>query len=171
MIVTRIMNADGVKLLDAIVNLTNKSVAVGWFEKSKYEDGTQVAGIAAQNEFGNPRKSIPARPFVRPAIAENRKKWEKLLSLGGKKIVKNELTINNVLDLLGHQVEGDIKESIKQVYSPALAESTVLRRIAKNKKLSSIKGRINEPSLGLVTKPLIDTGIMFNTVTHEIRDY
>lgn len=170
MIVTRIINTNGAKLFDAISRLEKKSVAVGWFEKSHYEDGTPVATAAAQNEFGNPNKNIPARPFIRPAIKENKQKWEKLLAVGAKKIIKNELTIDNLFDLLGFQVEGDIKKSIQSVYYPALAESTVLKRIAKSSKLSSIKGQISQSALGNVTKPLIDTGIMFNTVTHELRN-
>jgi len=170
MIVTKIFSADGVKLLNAIQRLEKKSVAVGWFEKSHYDDGTQVATVAAQNEFGNPNKNIPARPFMRPTVIHDKKKWEKLTTDGAKKILKGELTIDNVLDLLGKQVTVDIKDTISKIYYPALAERTVLARIERSSKLSRIKGPIKNATLGSVTKPLIDTGVMFNTITHELRD-
>lgn len=172
MTIRREISADGHKLIDAIRNLKDKSVRVGWFEKSRYDDEHQipVAQIAAQNEFGNPKQHIPARPFMRPAIAENQQAWIKTANNGVKKVIKDELTINQVLELIGQQAVGDIKKSIKKVYQPALAETTVLNRINRNKKLSNIKGKISEKNLGNITKPLIDTGIMFNTVTHEIVD-
>jgi len=155
-------------LLSAIKNLENKELRVGWFEKSKYENGMPVAQVAVSNEYGNPKKNVPARPFMRPAVAQNETDWKKTTQDGAKKVLSKEFTINQVLDLLGFQVEGDIKKAIKSVYSPALAEKTILARIARNKKLSGIKGRIEEPDLGNITKPLIDTKVMFNTVTHEI---
>ncbi len=170
MIVTKIFSADGVKLLNAIQRLEKKSVAVGWFEKSHYDDGTQVATVAAQNEFGNPNKNIPARPFMRPTLIKDKKKWEKLTTDGAKKILKGELTIDNVLNFLGQQVTKDIKDTISKIYHPALAERTILARIERSSKLSRIKGPIKSATLGSVTKPLIDTGVMFNTITHELRD-
>ena len=53
------------KDLEANINRIDKKVAkVGWFEKSRYETGEYVAEIAAQNEFGNPSKNIPARRSI-----------------------------------------------------------------------------------------------------------
>lgn len=167
--VRRTTSSDGYQLLESINHLTNKSLKVGWINGSHYIASKEsVAKVAEQNEFGNPNKHIPARPFMRPTITRESVKWQKLVDDGGKKILKGALTVDNVLNLLGQKVTGDIKESIKAVYYPALAERTVLARIERSSKLSRIKGQIKEKTLGNVTKPLIDTGIMFNTITHEI---
>ena len=45
---------------------TRPQVLVGWGPEARYEDGTPVAAVAYQNEFGT--KRIPERPFIRPAI-------------------------------------------------------------------------------------------------------
>jgi hypothetical protein len=163
-----IISPEGKRLLEALRHLKNGEVKVGWFEKSKYANGTPVAGIAAQNEFGNPAKNIPARPFMRPTIQKREKYWIETVKEGAQKVLGGHLTVAQVLDLLGSEVEGDIKKAIKQLYYPALAESTVLARINRNKKLSSTKGQISEKNVGNITKPLVDTGIMYNTLTHEV---
>jgi hypothetical protein len=120
-------------LLQAIKGLQNKEVAVGWFAKSKYENNVPVAQVAISNEFGNPKRNVPARPFMRPAVMEHEQDWKKLVDDGAKKVLTRQLNLNEVLDLLGFAVEADIKKSIKKVYYPALAEKTVLARIERSK--------------------------------------
>jgi hypothetical protein len=170
MIIKNQLTQAGKNLIQAIKHLEDKSVKVGWFEKSEYANGTKVALVAAQNEYGNPRKRIPARPFMRPTVMEYQNQWKKLVEDGSKKVIKGSLNLNQVLDLLGFSAESDIKKTIKKIYYPALAEKTVLNRINRNKNLSSKKGRLSEQNIGNVTKPLIDTGIMFNTITHEVSN-
>jgi hypothetical protein len=161
----------GRKLADAIRTLENKGVKVGWIDGSKYPDGKiSVAMIAAQNEFGNPNKNIPARPFMRPTIQAEESNWIKLSQDGAKKVLRNEITMDAVLNLIGSQAEADIKKTISKLYYPALAETTVLNRIRRNQKLNNISGRLTEKNIGNISKPLIDTGIMFNTITHELTD-
>ena len=46
-----------------------KRVRVGFFSTAKYEDGTSAAEVAATNEFGDPDRGIPERPFFRQSIA------------------------------------------------------------------------------------------------------
>ena len=166
-----VMSSDGKNLIAAIRNLQDKSVKVGWITGSKYPGtDTPVAMAAAQNEFGNPNKHIPPRPFMRPTVMERQKYWQKEVENGSKKVLKNQLTMTQVLELLGSNAVGDIKRTISKIYYPALAERTVLARIERNKRLSSKKGRLSEKNLGNVTKPLIDTKTMFNTITHEVFD-
>ena len=166
-----VTSSEGKKLLNSINLLNNRGVKVGWVHAAQYpETNEYVAEVAAQNEFGNPKKHIPPRPFMRPTITAKREQWVKIATDGSKKILKGQLTIDNVLNLIGFQAEADIKKTIKQLYSPALAESTILARIERNKRLSTTKGRVSQKALGNITKPLIDTGIMFNTLTHELMD-
>jgi hypothetical protein len=162
---------EGKRLIEAINGLKNKGVKVGWITGSHYTASKiPVAAVAFQNEFGNSKRNIPARPFMRPTIMHEENNWRKIATDGARKIIKNQTTTDQVLDSIGHQAEGDIKKTISNVYYPALAESTVLNRIRRNAQLSSRKGRLTERQIGNITKPLIDTGIMFNTITHELTD-
>ncbi len=49
-------------LIKALDSIKNKVGKVGWFAGSRYDDNnkTPVAEVAAQNEYGNPAKHIPA---------------------------------------------------------------------------------------------------------------
>lgn len=183
------------KLLEiALKNLQNKFCKVGWIDKSKYprkelkrahtilkhlyaykildivHEPPNVAFIAAQNELGNPNKKIPARPFMRPTVVRDENIWKKIASDGAKKVLKNQLKIEDVLDAIGSKASQGIRLSIRKVYSPALAESTILSRISRSSKLSKIKGRISASALGNVTKPLIDTGLMLATVAYKVEN-
>lgn len=147
-------------LSKAIKELQKKSLQVGWNEEAKYEDGDSVAQVAAQNEFGNPSKNIPPRPFMRPAIAENSDKWKQIIKREAKKIINGKATASSSLETLGLTVSGDIRKSITQVTSPALKTSTVEARLRGKK-------QGNKVSLS-IAKPLIDSGWMMSQVTSEI---
>jgi hypothetical protein len=147
----------------ALKNLGNKVGKVGWFEDSKYDDdkNTPVAFVAAQNEFGNRAKNIPERPFMRPTIIAKQNEWRKIALDGSKKIIKGELNSYNVLDILGLKVVGDIKATIQKIQEPVLSPVTIKNRLAR---------RANKKTVGWLTKPLIDTGVMFNTITNSVED-
>ncbi|MDL2105264.1 hypothetical protein QQJ69_19235, partial [Proteus mirabilis] len=46
--------------------LARKRLSVGFFEHSKYPDGTPIAYVASIQELGYPAGGIPPRPFLRP---------------------------------------------------------------------------------------------------------
>jgi len=99
-------------LSKAMGDANNKSLQVGWFESAKYDDGTPVAGIAAQNEFGNPKLSIPPRPFLRPAVENKQDSWAGIAEQGAKAIVNGKASITQVLNAIGLKSSADIKSSI-----------------------------------------------------------
>ena len=151
------------QLAFALKNLDGKVGKVGWFAKSKYDDAesTPVAYVAAQNEYGNPNKNIPARPFMRPTIAQQQEAWRKLAENGAKQVLKGNYTASDVMQLLGLKAAGDVKETISKLLEPPLSPVTIQRRLAR---------RSNKSTLGLLTKPLVDTGIMLNTLTNTVED-
>lgn len=145
------------KLLE---DIKTTQLKVGWGENQKYPDGEPVAMIAAQNEFGNPGKKIPPRPFMRPAISKNKMIWSTKLSQGTKAVLNNKLSIGHVFESIGLLVAGDIRKSISEVTTPALKASTVKARL---------RGKKQGKSVSLtVAKPLVDTGYMLNSLTSEI---
>lgn len=149
------------KELEANINRIDKKVAkVGWFEKSRYENGEYVAEIAAQNEFGNPSKNIPARPFISQAIAKDEKLWANILEDQAKLILDGRSTIDKAFEIVGGVAAGSIKESISTLTEPPLSPVTIQRRLQKYK---------NKQLIGGLTKPLIETAIMLNSVSHVVE--
>ncbi|RDU70416.1 hypothetical protein CQA66_08385 [Helicobacter aurati] len=123
-----------------------KGIEAGFLSSAKYQDGTQVAAVAYYNNFGT--ANIPARPFFSKCVAKNTNKWFFMLSDMLKKNRKNELNINQCLDMLGNVIVSDIQESITQLKEPPNKEKTI-----KEKKS---------------TNPLIDTGLMRKSVTYRL---
>lgn len=147
-------------LQKAINELKSKTLRVGWGENAAYENGAKVAMIAAQNEFGNPAKSIPPRPFFRPAIAEEKGKWAKTSGRLVISAIKAGGSVAPALETMGLVVAGDVRKSITKVMTPALKPATVKARL---------RGKKIGKSVSLtVAKPLVDTGHMLQTLTSEV---
>lgn len=143
----------------ARITLASKELAalalkVGWFQGSKYPDGTPVAYVAAIQEFGYAEGNIPPRPFFRPTIEAQQSNWRGLVERGVKGIPSGRRTANQVLEGLGLQAAGDVRAAIAQVTSPPLAESTKANRRS--------RGNSSE-------KPLVDTRVMLPTLTHQVE--
>jgi hypothetical protein len=154
-------------VLKNLKNMKSGSVKIGWFPSARYDDekSTPVAAVAAQNEYGNPNNNIPARPFLRPAIARDEKKWADIGKRGLKAVLAGKSTNQAVLDLIGVTAVGDIQHSIALVFSPPLAPATIAARIARR----SYTGALNATQSKTIAKPLIDTGHMQATVSYEIN--
>jgi hypothetical protein len=162
---------------------------VGFLENARYPDGTPIAYIAAINEFGGswpvPARDTtvyrkintrtrdylsggkfvkakesnfatthrvaaythtqPPRPFFRTMIAQNKDKWPEQIAA----LMRNsDYDVSGTLERMGHEIEGQLQQSIKALTSPPLARSTVRK-----------KG---------FDKPLIDTGLMWQSTGHEV---
>ncbi|GBR70996.1 hypothetical protein [Gluconobacter kanchanaburiensis] len=89
--------------------------------------------------------TIPARPFMRNAIANNRDQWPALLAAALKQ-AKGDL--DKALDLAAEAIVGQVQEEIRSLGDPPNAPSTI-----------RAKG---------FDKPLIDTGHMLNSVGYEV---
>lgn len=170
--VKRIKNEIGVALLKALEPggaLNNRKVGmVGWFENSTYTESdtgrvTPVAEVAAQNEFGDPPKNQPPRPFMRSTITKRQRYWQKVAKQGVLDVAQGKTKDSeHVLELIGLVAASDIRDSIAKLQNPPLSPRTIDARIAKKK-----KGRILFAS---VTKPLIESGIMMKTLTNVVAD-
>jgi len=158
--VERKTNNGGLKQLKLkLEGLDKQQIKVGWFDSAVYPNGTKVALIAAQNEFGNPNKKIPPRPFFRSTIKEKQTEWKEKLSKISTSILEQKINIDQGVSSFALVVEGDIKEKITNIKEPALKESTIKARKRKMK---------DGKTVGNLTKPLVETAHMLNTVTHVI---
>jgi len=119
------------------------TLEVGFLSGASYSDGTPVASVAFWNEFGT--STAPPRPFFRNMIEkENRTCPVKAAALAAN----DKFDGRKILEALGADIEGALKESIVTFTSPGLAASTIKH-----------KGS---------AKPLIDTGEMLNSTGFRV---
>ncbi len=150
---------EGKILLESLKHLEDNIARVGWFKHNNYEDGTPVASVAAQNEFGNPSKRIPARPFMRPTIISQQSQWRKIAEDKAKQVLHGVGTVDELMKTLGQVAAGDIKNKIASIWEPPLSPRTIQMRLNR---------KSNKKKVGNLTKPLIDQGIMFNSLIYEV---
>jgi len=120
-------------------------VDVGFMSEAKYPDGTGVAQVAFWNEFGT--ATSPPRPFFRGMIARDSGNWPEVMARQAK---GTNLDGAKTLGLMGEYIGGQLIQSINDLETPKLADSTV-----------AAKG---------FEKPLIDTSHMINSITYQINE-
>lgn len=157
--VTRRRGPDAAALQRMIDDAGKVECKVGWFASAKYEDGTSVAYVAAIQEFGVPEKNIPPRMGLRSMTEAEKAHWAQIGESSMKRVLKGSMTFDDALELIGAVAEGDIRKQIASVDSPSLAEATILARIRK-----TADGKVTIT----LTKPLVDTGLMLASVTHNV---
>lgn len=172
------------QLMTKLDSMSDRKVEAGWFESAKYDDGTPVAGIMAQNELGNPARSIPARPFMRPAAEENKVKWKETAAKGFAAVVQGNKDADQVLNIIGLQAVSDIKNSINSGNHAALSPITIALRKHRNEGVKiggafvgavaaaiaegkTGRGELGDQSFGNKT-PLQDSGYAISTLVYEV---
>lgn len=143
-----------VKTLDGAVG------RVGWFPSAVYEGGQPVAGVAFVQEHGSTKRSIPPRPFMRTTATEKRADWAKTAGDLTRAAAQGKLAPENIMPALTMAAEGHVRATITKISAPPLAEATVAAR--KRRLANGGKGAKSS-----ITKPLVDTGILLNTLTSE----
>lgn len=150
------------KLAVALKDLNKKVGKVGWFAGSKYPEppNLPVAYVATIQEYGWASKNIPPRPFMRPTIAAKQGVWKSIAESESRKIIRGESTVTQALDLIGQKAAGNIRETIAALTNPPLSPITIQRRV----------DRKTRKTIGSLDKPLIDTGLMYGTLTNTVED-
>lgn len=109
-----------------------------------YPDGTSVIMVGAVHEFGSPSRNVPQRSFLRSTMQEKRRTYKRMFVKLSKKIVDGTIDKKKALNLLGLQVQTDVKQKITDIKEPALV---------------SREGN-----------PLIDTGHLRQSIVYEVGD-
>lgn len=134
-------------LADIAANMGGGRVDVGFINNATYpKDGTPVAAVAFWNEFGDPARNRPPRPFFRQMITKESPDWAAKMA---KQAKLTNYDGGRVLGLMGTDVQGALMQSIVDFTTPALSPVTVAR-----------KGN---------SKPLIDTKVMLDNVTFNVE--
>lgn len=149
------------KLDLALKELAAKQAKAGWFESSKYQDGTPTAYVASIHEFGVADKNIPPRPFMRPAMQNHMNQYQAIAKRSAKAILNGDMTAADGMGLLGETARANIQLAIRQVVNPPLKPATVAARLRRYS---------DKKTIGLLQKPLIDTGYMLATVSYAVED-
>lgn len=152
-----------VRILRMLREIERKQIQIGVFENSHYEseDGAApvpVAYVAAIQEFGDPETGIPARPFLRPTMEKRRSENMQALARGLRAAMKGDIGVDAVLEQVGKANAGAVMQAISKIYKPPLAESTIEAR------------RRKRESPGVSTKPLVDTGLLRESITSKVVD-
>lgn len=157
-----IRKREGVDRLRVAAQALSGTIAqVGFFESAKYADGTSVASVAVVQEYGSAKMQVPARPFMRTTVEEQRKTWAEHMRKGGLAVAQGRFTARQVLDSIGALAAGDVRKKIASIKSPPLKENTIAARRRRY---------ANSGKTGNLTKPLVDTAIMVNAVTHVVEE-
>jgi hypothetical protein len=98
---------------------------------------------------------------MRPAMQNNLNQYQTIAARSAKAILNGAMTAGQAMGLLGEQARANIQLAIRNVKSPPLKPATVAARRRKY---------ANKNVTGLLTKPLIDTGLMLATVTYVVED-
>lgn len=165
------------------------TIKSGWFENSKYDDGTSIGGIAAVQNYGsvihqavtdkqraflhyigihlkkettNLTIVIPPTHFMENCQKKNAEKWKAEFSKAWGQIFANNMDADKAMEILGMMIEGDIAQAIADVNSPPLSPLTVQARLSKY-----IKQKVPEDTG--INKRLARTGQMFNAVSHKVE--
>lgn len=101
-----------------------------------------------------------------PTIVHNENQWALTLAQGFQTVLDGKNTTKTVLENFGGMVVGQIQETISQVFTPVLKRRTIEARLARRNQLGG--RRLTKTQAESITKPLIDTGHMFDTVSYEI---
>lgn len=157
-------------LIDRLEALEGLSSKIGWFESAKYDEGTPVAAVAVQNEFGNPQQNIPPRPFMRPTIATNENSWKRYLQESSIDVINGTKTPAVIMEEVSALAAGQIRDSISDLHAPTLSPVTIrLRLKALGKDFSQEKISDYQSDNHTITKPLVFTGLLLNTITYIVE--
>jgi len=172
----------GDKLAGALRAIAQKlkkasTLRVGFLENAVYPNGTPVAMVAAVNNFGAPRASIPKRPFFSDMVASKSNGWPKII---GAALAANDMDGERALAITGEHIKGELQESIINTMSPALSPITIMLRgmksadqslVVTGKTVGEAARRVAEgkTNYGASTKPLIETGWMLDKVGSDVK--
>jgi phage gpG-like protein len=124
-------------------------VAIGILQDKPVSNQFSLLDLATVHEFGSKDGKIPQRSFIRSTCDAKRDKHLHLMEELQQRCIDGKLTIKQALGQLGSVVEKDMVTTIVRGIEPKLQPATIKRKKS--------------------SKPLIDTGRLKGSITHEVR--
>lgn len=176
------------KVWDALTQkMSDYLVQAGWFEQSKYSDGTPIGGIAAVQNYGAVinqnvtekqrnflmllgiflKKTtttlnivIPPTHFWENCQNKNKDKWRKLIHDAWQSVFLGNIEPDKAMEQIAMVIEGDISKAIAEVNEPPLSPLTIKSKLRPYK---------DQKNTGNLSKRLVNTGQMLNAVSHKVE--
>ncbi|MBZ9939141.1 hypothetical protein LB518_22785 [Mesorhizobium sp. BR1-1-16] len=151
------------ELLKRVADLTKSRVLVGVPaedagrdpEEGEEDGDINNAALAYIHDNGAPEVNIPARPFMRPGIADAESRIAKRFKSGAIKAFKGEKdAVEATFEAVGLMAQVAVRKRIQDGPFVPLAPETLAARLR--------RGRFGE-------RPLIDTGQLRNSIAYVIR--
>lgn len=139
----------------------NKELADMPLSSKQHADNSfeEVAAYAVYNEYGTSR--IPARPFMRTAIARRGKAW----TLYAAQIMQHTpLSAGAAFDAAGKLMASDIRASINQEFGTWIPNAP---RTIEKKTKTRVGGDGSAPDK-MAPPPLVDTGSMLHWISYKV---
>ncbi|MCP4055121.1 MAG: hypothetical protein GY739_19190 [Mesoflavibacter sp.] len=132
--------------------LQGKTIKVGVpASTAPYENGISTAVIAAVHEYGSLTRNVPARPFLRPGVANAIPKINKLLQIKLPDFVEGSINADGVFTLVGE-----------------IARSEIVR-MWDNNNWSPLKSKSAQKAVEKGNRQiLLDTGHLKNSITYQV---
>ncbi len=139
------------KRIEKLLRKTQKQnhVAVGILQDEPHDERFSMMDLAMVHEYGSRDGQIPARSFIRSTCDAKRKDHLDLVRKLQWHIILGRINAKQALTQLGEVVSKDMVQAINDGIEPAIKPETIKRKKS--------------------SKPLIDTGRLKGSITHEIR--
>ena len=119
--------------------------------------GSEQVLIAATQEFGSKSKNIPSRSYIRATVIKQQAVYKALVKAMAIAIGQGNDNLVNQLKLIMLKVESDIKKTLTALKTPKLKKATIKARTKRAGGITS-------------DNPLLDTGILRQSITSTVRD-
>ncbi len=128
------------------------TIKAGWFENSKYDNGTPIGRIAAVQNFGaainvtdkmrgffaykwgiHLKKGtivIPPTHFMEECQNENKENWRKMALALWAQVFAGKITPDTVAETLGSRVENDIRKKMVDGNYPPVTRFTLMNKLS-----------------------------------------
>lgn len=124
-------------------------VAVGILQDELIKSGFTMVDLATVHEYGSKDRRICKRSFIRKTCDARRKRYTQFIAKLQDRYIAGKITLVQALTQLGEIVSKDMVATINRGIRPHLKPSTIKRKKS--------------------TKPLIDTGRLKGSITHQVR--
>lgn len=115
------------------------------------------SNFATTHAHGPYTITIPPRPFFRAMIAKHKSEWAPMIA---KLLKPSGFDPAVVLRKMGETITGELQQSILDLTSPPLAPSTIRKK--SSGRVTRLAGVLGPE------KPLIDSGVMWNSADYEV---
>ena len=131
-VVTIDLDEGQARILGAMIGFDDAYLNAGFFEQDTETDergeAKSLAEIAAIQEFGAPKASIPERSFMRSTFDAHEDDYTQAASEALGSVIDGDITPMGAMIEVGERMSGDMRLTIYDMKTPPNAPSTIARK-------------------------------------------